>query len=650
MSHEIRTPMNAIMGMTRLALRKSPDAGQLNYLTKIDSAAQSLLNIINDILDYSKIEAGKMELEQIAFSLDEVLNNLDSILREKAEHKGIEITFSMAKDTPRYLKGDPLRLGQILINLVNNAIKFTEKGQVVVEVKVEQGAGDSRQLSFSVSDSGIGMTPEQVSNLFQSFNQADTSTTRKYGGTGLGLAITKQLCELMHGTLSVESETGKGSRFLFTAAFGVATGGLPLQVGARRRDLLKKTVLIVDDSESARDVLTAMLHANGLVATAVSSGEKAISAITHASDSGNPFDLVLMDWRMPGINGVEASRRIKAQRTISRIPAILMVTAFEREGALEGVANHELEGFLLKPVDESVLIDTIASIFGVRPEHSDTDLPPASGSFPAELAGRRLLLVEDNDVNRDLATELLNDLGILVTIAVNGREGVDKVANEPFDLVLMDIQMPVMDGLTATKLIRADARFDKLPILAMTAHAMSGDRERSLKAGMNDHITKPIDPDRLMAALIRWMPATPGAGPKLVIAPVNLNPTEDGVPDHLLPFNIQAALIRTNGKPKLLRKLMLRFRDQYTSAGSDLREHIAKGRFEEAERLAHSLKSVAAMLEAGSLAEASSLVERAFRNAGKTDMSSLDPLIDTLEAALAPAIAAANSLDGKLAA
>ncbi|HUD12988.1 MAG TPA: PAS domain S-box protein [Terracidiphilus sp.] len=647
MSHEIRTPMNAIIGMTRLALRKNPDAGQLNYLKKIDNAAQSLLSIINDILDYSKIEAGKMELEQIAFSLDEVLNNLDDIVREKAEHKGIEIVFSLQHETPHFLRGDPLRLGQILINLVNNAIKFTEKGQVVVEVKVEEGSGDSRKVRFSVSDTGIGMTSEQVANLFKSFNQADTSTTRKYGGTGLGLAITKQLCELMEGSLEVESEPGEGSTFVFTATFGVATGGLPLQGRARRRDLLKKSVLVVDDSVNARDVLMAMLGANGLAAKAVSSGEEALSAITHASDNGQPFDLVLMDWRMPGIDGIEASRRIKAQRTISHIPAVLMVSAFEREEAMNGVDNHELDGFLIKPVNESLLIDSIANIFGVKPDYPNSDSRPSAGFYPAELAGRRVLLVEDNEVNRDLATELLGDLGIQVTIAVNGREGVDRVTAEPFDLVLMDIQMPIMDGLTATKLIRADDRFVKLPVLAMTAHAMSGDRDRSLNAGMNDHITKPIDPNRLLAALIRWMPEKSGERPLPVAVLVEQAPGENGLPEQLPPFDIQAGLLRTNGKPKLLRKLMLGFRDQYTSAISDLSGHVAQGRAADAERLAHSLKSVAAMLEARDLAEAASSVEHAFRS-GET--ANLDSLIETLDRALEPAIAAADSLDRKMAA
>jgi PAS domain S-box-containing protein len=645
MSHEIRTPMNAIIGMTRLALRKNPDSGLRSYLSKIDNAAQSLLSIVNDILDYSKIEAGKLELEQITFCLDEVLNNLNDIVREKAEQKGIEIVFSMANETPHYLKGDPLRLGQILINLVNNAIKFTEKGKVIVEVMVEEGSGDRRQLKFSVGDTGIGMSPEQVSNLFRSFNQADTSITRKYGGTGLGLAITKQLCELMEGTLEVESEPGKGSTFLFTATFGVATGGLPLQAGALRRDLLEKSVLIVDDSENARDLLIAMLGANGLAARAVSSGEEALAAITHASEDGQPFDLVLMDWRMPGIDGIETSRRMKADRSISRIPAVLMVSAFDREEAMGGTANHELDGFLIKPVNESLLIDTIASIFGVKPDYPNSDLRPAPGSYPAELAGRRVLLVEDNEVNRDLATELLGDLGIRLTIAVNGRDGVDRVANEPFDLVLMDIQMPVMDGLTATKLIRAEGRFDKLPILAMTAHAMSGDRERSLNAGMNDHITKPIDPNRLLAALIRWMPESHRGRPEPRVAPVKSSPEEDGLPRQLPPFDIQAALARI-GKPKLVRKLMLGFCAQYENAGSELREHIANGRTEDAERLAHSIKSIAGMLEARDLAEAASWIEQSFRTGRLEGLSSL---IDTFEEALVPAIAAANSLDRRLA-
>jgi CheY-like chemotaxis protein/HPt (histidine-containing phosphotransfer) domain-containing protein len=353
-----------------------------------------------------------------------------------------------------------------------------------------------------------------------------------------------------------------------------------------------------------------------------------------------------MDWRMPGIDGIEATRRIKALRTISRIPAILMVSAFDRERAMNGTAVPGLDGFLIKPVNESLLIDTIASIFVVKPEYPNSQERSAQYHFPEELKGRRVLLVEDNEVNRDLATELLDDLGILVTIAVDGREGVDRVATEPFDLVLMDIQMPVMDGLTATKLIRANNRFRNLPILAMTAHAMTGDRERSLNAGMNAHITKPIDPNRLMATLIRWMPARPAVGPEPMTALENLRPSECGIPERLLPFDIQKALIRTNGKPSLLRRIIFGFRDKYERAAFDLRGLIAQGKLEDAERLAHSLRGIAATLEAKELAEAASAVECAFRSRA---MERLSSLIDTLEEALAPAIAAVNSLDGKMA-
>jgi PAS domain S-box-containing protein len=647
MSHEIRTPMNAIIGMTRLALRKNPSPDQHNYLTKIDGAAQALLSIINAILDYSKIEAGKMELEQITFTLDEVLNSLDDIVREEAENKGIRIVFSIASEIPCYLKGDPLRLSQILINLVNNAIKFTEKGRVTVEVEAEAGGGDTRRLRFSVSDTGIGMSSEQVSNLFQSFNQADTSTTRKYGGTGLGLAITKQLCELMEGTLEVESEPGKGSTFRFTAGFGVATGGLFLQAGASRRALQNKLVLIADDNTESRNALITTLRASGLPARAVSSGREALSAINHASDAGQPFDLILMDWRMPGIDGLEASRNARAQRTVCNIPAILMVSAFEREEAVSNVSLPPgLEQFLVKPANESALIDTIASIFGVKPGCTNSEFGPNFEHGSAALAGRRVLLVEDNAINRELAVELLSDLGIQVEIAVNGREGIDRIEKEPFDLVLMDIQMPVMDGLTATKVIRANNRFANLPVLAMTAHAMSGDRERSLSAGMNDHITKPIDSNRLREALMHWMPETAGGGPEPRVAQVKPVPFVDGLPEQLLPFDIPAALARI-GKPMLVRKLMLGFRDQYENAGSELREHIAKGRAEDAERLAHSLKSVAAMLEARDLTEAAFAIEYAFRSGRSEGMNSL---IDTFEKTLAPAIAAADSLDRKMAA
>jgi PAS domain S-box-containing protein len=508
MSHEIRTPLNAILGMTYLAQRANPTPRQQTYLTKIGIAGQSLLGIVNDILDFSKIEAGKLEAEHIVFSLDDVLNNVVDIVGQKAEEKGIAIVCTVPRDVPRSLIGDPLRLGQVLINLVHNAIKFSDKGEIGVRVAVQDGTLNEVRLAFSVRDHGIGMSAEQVANLFQSFNQADTSFTRKYGGTGLGLAISKQLCELMGGAISVESEVGKGSTFTFSVSFAIATKE---QWGVRKSQdkLLKRSVLIVDDSEIIRKVLLGMVQANGFLGRAVSSGEEALSALVHGSQVGQPFDLVLMDWRLPGIDGIEASRRIKEHPTLRPIPAIVMISAFESEEVLRGLKQPRFDAFLVKPVTETVLMRTIVSISGENIAGPDSGLQPVAGNLLSDLTGRRVLVVEDNEINRDLASELLCDLGIRTAVAINGRHGVDEVLAQPFDLVLMDIQMPVMDGLAATRLIRADARFHDLPIIAMTAHAMRGDRERSLDSGMNDHLTKPIDPAALSAILSRWMPAKP---------------------------------------------------------------------------------------------------------------------------------------------
>ena len=641
MSHEIRTPLNAIVGMTYLAMRAGPSPPQERYLAKIGNAAESLLGITNDILDFSKIEAGKLDLEHIPFMLDDVLNNLNDIVSQKAEQKGIAIVFSVTRGVPRYLMGDPLRLGQVLINLLNNAIKFTENGEIVVKVTSAEVVRDKGLFRFSVSDTGIGMSPEQVSKLFQSFSQADTSFTRRYGGTGLGLAISKQLCELMGGTLTVESDLGKGSTFLFTAPFDIVAGDLPVlaraQVGDRR-----KSVLVVDNDEDSRVELINMLYRNGLVARSASSGWEALLALASATQAGKPFDLVVMDWRLPGIDGIENSRRVKEHLTHSKVPAILLMAASEYDDGMSSLSVPTQDACLVKPIQEPVLMETISAILGAKPVGPISELRDMPGQPPAELAGRRVLLVEDNEINRDLATELLSDLGLVVTIAENGREGADRVFTEPFDLVLMDIQMPVMDGLTATRMIRADSRFRNLPILAMTAHAMSSDRERSLSAGMNDHLTKPISPNHLMEALLQWMPVKLEERPKPGCAPTEPASAADSLPEQLPPFDLRAALVRTNGKPKLLRKIMFGFRDKYAHAGSDLKELIAAGKSEDAQRLAHSLKGIAATLEAKDLAEAALAVELAFRN-GQT--AGMDRMIEAIERELLPAITAIGCLE-----
>jgi two-component system sensor histidine kinase/response regulator len=645
MSHEIRTPMNAILGITYLARRADPSPKQLDYLTKIGNAAESLLGIMNDILDFSKIEAGKLDLEVISFSLQDVLRNLLDVVGQKAQDKGVVLVTSVSPDVPTQLVGDPLRLGQILINLVNNAIKFTEVGKITVRVEADEITSNDLRLNISVADTGIGMSPEQVANLFQSFHQGDTSFTRKYGGTGLGLAICKQLCELMKGQITVQSELGKGSDFRFTARFGIATD-MALSPPAGVDDEQQKYILIVDDSQNTRHSLVAMLDGSGYEAKAVSSGEEALSALARASQSGRPIDLVLMDWRLPGINGIEASRRIKANPTFSRIPEILMVSAFEREEVLAGHSDVIFDGFLSKPVSRKNLIDAIDAALGsdAAPAEPVAASNPAATAAP-ELVERRVLLVEDNEVNRFLATELLSDLGIQVSIAVNGRDCVDRVHAEAFDLVLMDIQMPVMDGLAATKLLRAESRFQSLPIIAMTAHAMSGDRERSLELGMNDHLTKPINPLVLMETLVRWMPAKPIPAPKIEREQKPAASSSAGIPEHLPPFDIPAALARANGKPQLLRKMMLSFRDQYKGAAGELQQQIAEGKTEEASRLAHSLKGVAGTLEAKELASTAANIEHALR-AGLMD--GMEGLIKTMEGALGPAIAAAGTLDRRI--
>ena len=411
-SHEIRTPMNAILGMTYLAQRANPSPRQQANLTKIGIAGQSLLSIINDILDFSKIEAGKLEAEHIAFSLDEVLRNVVDMVGQKAEEKGIAVVCTVPREVPRSLIGDPLRLGQILINLVHNAIKFSDKGEVVVRVMAEDLTPDKVRLAFSVLDHGIGMSAEQVVNLFQSFNQADTSFTRRFGGTGLGLAISKQLCELMEGTISVESDLGKGSTFRFSLNFAIATEEQFLAHKSQEKPL-KRSVLIVDDSEMTRKLLLGMVQANGFFARAVSSGEEALSALVHGSQVGQPFDLVLMDWRLPGIDGIEASRRIKEHPTLSPIPAILMISAFESEDVLRGLKEPRFDAFLVKPVTEALLMRTIASISG----EISKGLPrrfAGAGNYSLRVDGRQILIVEDDEINRDLASEFLCDLGVRV--------------------------------------------------------------------------------------------------------------------------------------------------------------------------------------------------------------------------------------------
>jgi len=609
MSHEIRTPMNAIIGLNHLALKTDLNTKQRDYLTKVNSAAQALLGIINDILDFSKIEAGKLDIEKAEFRLEDVLDNLSSIVSQKAQDKSLEFLIAAQHDLPPNLMGDSLRLGQILINLVNNAIKFTDKGEVVVTVAKEEEFGERVKLKFSVRDSGIGMTPEQTARLFQAFSQADTSTTRKYGGTGLGLSISKRLVEMMEGNIWVESEAGIGSTFHFTAWFGVATG----TVKQKRfiPDLAGMRVLIVDDNAQAREILSDAVQAFAIKADAVPSGEDAVRQLV-AKDETDPYRLVLMDWHMPGMDGLEASRIIKLGGHLKNIPKIVIVTAFGREDIRTQAESIGVEGYLLKPINASLLYDTLMDLFGLSAD-VDRSRRKEVQDEEYDATGIRVLLVEDNEMNQQVASELLQSAGATVAIANHGGEAIQVLFNgpqpPPYDAVLMDLQMPEVDGLTATKRIRADARFAKLPIIAMTAHALVEERQKCLDAGMNDHVTKPIDPDTMFATLLRW-----AAPRKDVAASSRVRPpsTQDDIPE-IEGIDTVNGLKRVAGNKRLYRDLLRQFAEKHGDADERIKAALGNNDDQLAERIAHTVKGVAGNIGIVKLHGCAERVERAIR-------------------------------------